>query len=57
MKGSESNVSKLKRERTSPSGTTPRVRSIVDSNESKAKRPYESPTKNLVPPSFAGHHL
>lgn len=48
---------KLKRERTSPSGMTPRMRSAVDSIESNAKRPYESPTKNLVPSSFAGHHL
>jgi hypothetical protein len=48
---------KLKRESTSPSGMTPSVRSAVDSKESNAKRPYESPTKNLVPSSFAGHHL
>lgn len=42
---------------TSPSGTIPRVRSAVESNESNARRPQESPTKNLVPSSFAGHHL
>ena len=42
---------------TSPSGMIPRMRSAVGSNESKAKRPYESPTKKLVPSSFAGHHL
>src|SRR5712675_1131352 len=42
---------------TSPSGMTPRVRSAEVSNESKAKRPCESPTKNLVPSSFARLHL
>ena len=42
---------------TSPSGMTVRVRSAADSNCSKAKRPYESPTKNLVPSTFAGVHL
>lgn len=47
----------LKRERTSPSGMTPSVGSAVDSKKSNAKRPYESPTKKLVPSSFAGHHL
>ena len=42
---------------TSPSGMIPRVRSAVESNESRDKRPYESPTKNLVLSSFAGPHL
>jgi hypothetical protein len=38
-------------------GMTVRPRSAVDSNESRAKRPYESATKNLAPPSSAGIQL
>jgi hypothetical protein len=38
-------------------GITARPRSAVDSNESRAKRPYESATKNLAPSSSAGVQL